>query len=50
MPGKLGHTERKRVNIFVFTLHEAIKQNVIPNSQVVKETINIENLINLTGP
>ena len=50
MPGKFGNTKRKyNVNICIFTsLYEVIKQNIIPNSQVVlKEILNLENVTTL---
>ena len=50
MPGNFGHTKRKWVNTFIFTLvRSAFKQNIIPNSQVVKEILNFRNLIDLIG-
>ena len=50
MPLKIGYTKRKWVNIYVITsMHSAIKQNIIPNCQVIDKILHFENLINLIG-
>ena len=50
MAGTFRYTKRKCANICLFTsLHYATKQNIIPNSQVVKEILDLENLTNLIG-